>query len=97
MEYIGKFIVWLIGIVISTILQGIVFSSLWKWFVVSIFEVKELSIGQAIGLSFFLSCVIMKRKDIDNEEKHWSEPILYSIVINLTMWGMGYIVYKLIS
>ena len=41
-------------LVLSLIWSGFVVTKLWKWFVVPTFDVKELSIPIAIGISLFL-------------------------------------------
>lgn len=43
----------LVVILLITIWQGFVISRLWQWFIVPLFEVKGLSIPQAIGLALF--------------------------------------------
>ncbi len=96
MDKIGAFFVWIIGAFAATLLGGIVLRDLWKWFVIPIFNMNELSIIQAIGLNFFVGFMIIKVKDLDSKDEEdyaWLVNIIKATLFNLMMWGFGYIIY----
>lgn len=91
METLGKICFTIIATIINTIIVGFVFTLLWKWFIVPTFHSNQLSLIQAIGLSFFIGYVIRDPyKKEDHEEplmnrvfRIFVTTILYSVMIIL--------------
>lgn len=87
MKSFGKFcMVILILIVAIIVLGGVLFQIYWKWFIVSIFNVKELTLIQSIGLSFIITAINKttnrekeENKEIDNILKDFLFALLYPI------------------
>lgn len=49
----------------SVLVSGLVLAQLWRWFLVPVFGLPELSIPAALGISLYLS--FMVTRPIDNE------------------------------
>lgn len=47
----GKVVLAVVLLVASTLVNGLVLTRLWAWFVASTFGVRELSVAEAIGLA----------------------------------------------
>jgi hypothetical protein len=60
MKIIGYITMFLLFTVSFTILNGLVFCLLWKWFVASTFDVQSLTLLQSIGLGIFANFNICK-------------------------------------
>jgi len=65
--------------IVAMILNGYILSIMWGWFIVPVFEVKELSIAYAIGISITVAMLTHKPTDFqrkflqDSEVKKLSE------------------------
>lgn len=80
--------------ILTTILRGWVFTYLWLWFVVKLFNVPELNIPQALGLSVCFSMLNFKiQTNKPTEEPDYSWMIAYSISGIFVTWLMGYIIH----
>lgn len=73
MENFGKFMAILLAMIISPIINGFVFSKLWLWFIVPIFQIQPLRIVEAIGIIFLISFTFMKNKKPVSKDKFWSK------------------------
>ena len=65
-DYRKKLMFVLIFIVINIILGGFVFQLLWNWFIITTFDVKELTLIQAVGINFILDA--MQARATQNEQ-----------------------------
>ena len=79
----------------AAMLRGVVFSSLWLWFVVPL-GVHPIGIAAAIGLSMTVNLVtndpFVKRDDeLKGLSGAFARPI-FSVLISLISWGIGAIV-----
>lgn len=73
MENFGKFMTVVLIITIATIIDGFVFSKLWLWYIVPIFQMQPISIVEAIGILLLMKFTQVKtNKDIDTD-KIWGE------------------------
>ena len=59
----------------SAIVDGLVVSTLWNWFAVPLFEVRHLTIGQAIGLSLIVSAFLGYRSPRNTKDDTITEKI----------------------
>jgi len=66
MKTFGFIIFLLIYMILASIVGGFVFVKLWDWFIVTTFAVKSLTIGQAIGLAFFIGYI---KTDLNKDKK----------------------------
>jgi hypothetical protein len=82
MANFGKFMAIVLGIIISPIINGFVFSKLWVWFIVSTFQIQPLRVVEAIGIIFVLNFVFSKR--IQQTGEFWENFISDIIFIVLT-------------
>lgn len=91
MEYIGKFTLGLISIVLGVLLGGLIVMNFWTWFIVPVFNLKVLTFGNAIGISTFLT--LFKTANIGQKTDVSSSTILLtSLVYQLLIFGSGWIV-----
>ena len=54
MEQLRDFSIAIILSAVETIVGGFLFMTLWKWFIVTSFQITPLSLIQAIGVMFFI-------------------------------------------
>ena len=71
MENFGKFMTIVLAMIISPIINGFVFSKLWLWFIVPIFQMQPLRIVEAIGIIFLINFIRMKRDRAADKEEFW--------------------------
>ena len=84
MEYFGKFMTVILAMIISPIVNGFVFSKLWFWFIVPIFQTQPLRVVEAIGIVYLLNFVMMKKnKDVGNSN-FWEEFTTNMLFVVLT-------------
>ena len=91
METLGKITFSLIGIVLITLLRGVIISNLWGWFVVPL-DVLPLGYVQAMGLSILISVFVFRANKRD-DEKSPIEMIVEGVFLNLALWGIGAIIH----
>ena len=102
METFGKIIATILLVILSTILSGLVLSSLWGWFIVPITHLSPISVAQAIGLStvtqFLLLGVTMNMKSDVDTNKSFTTIIIGKFITGLCTYGlfylMGYIIQQ---
>jgi hypothetical protein len=79
------------------ILNGWVLSQLWQWFVVTTFNLRPLSIPEAIGIAMVVGFLTHEYNDSKKEEhKGWAVvvPLLMAFVGPLITLLAGYILYS---
>ena len=72
------------------VLDGWVFSLLWRWFIVRVFRVPALSIPEAIGIIFLVTWLTHQSKGKDDREL--SERITLMVAEPFMVLGIGAIV-----
>ena len=93
METFGKICFTLISMVITTIITGYVFQTLWEWFIVPTFTMQSLTLVQAIGISFFINYLKMNLDKKDDKEFSMElvfKSLAMSIVMSLFVFGIGW-------
>jgi hypothetical protein len=92
MENFGKFMAFILSLIILPIINGFVFCKVWGWFIVDTFNVQPLRIIEGIGLLIVISFVFAR---IPEKEKDYWEAIgnkvLYTIVYALLILLIGYL------
>ena len=96
MEFFGKMCFTVIALIISTIVGGYVFLQMWMWFILPVFKLPNLSMIDAIGLSFFVDYLKNNyNKKSDETEKDISKialkGILTTIIWSVIILGLGYL------
>ena len=89
MELFGKFISWVMVMIITAVLDGLALSILWGWFIVPVFELPRLTIVTAIGISVMISCLTHQcigNKDDENMVDLVVESIIYPLSSLLIGW-----------
>lgn len=76
--------------VASSVLQGLVVTFLWKWFVSDIFGVQEISIPVAIGLAILGNALLSQ--DAKKEERGWEGTLAHVFIAPLVALFLGWIV-----
>lgn len=72
MENFGKFMTVVLAMIISPIINGFVFSKLWFWFIVPIFEMQPLRVVEAIGIMFLISFIRAKMDKEADKYDFWT-------------------------
>lgn len=95
METFGKVCFTLTTMVITTLISGFVFQTLWGWFIVPTFTMQPMTLIQAIGISFFIS-YIKRNLDKENDDEFSMEFVVKGLVISVVMalliLGLGWII-----
>lgn len=73
MENFGKFIVVMLTIIISPIINGFVFKTLWLWFIVPTFEANPLRVVEAYGLMVLINFVKTRRDKEAAKKEFWGQ------------------------
>jgi len=87
MEAIGKFFAYVILLVVSTVISGLVLMKLWAWFIAGTFGVIELNLVQSIGLSFVVHFLTAKMPKKDEDEDF--EDLIYGFFYSLAYSGIA--------
>ena len=86
MENFGKFMIIVLSIIISPIINGFVFSKLWLWFIVPTFQIQPLRIVEAIGIVFLINFILSKRVE---ETKEFWENFIKNVIFIILMGGFA--------
>lgn len=73
MKAIGYICITVFIAVYSSILNGWALSKLWLWFIVSTFDIRALSIPQAIGLSLVIAYLAHQHSSTEKKEEYWKQ------------------------
>ena len=90
---------WLIIVgllVLNTLVEGLVLSVLWSWFMVSAFGLPPISIPVALGISLLISVATFRVRNEDLEEVETDKALMKSGVKLLCLFiflGLGWIVH----
>lgn len=100
MENFGKFCFIVLGVLITSIYGGFVFSKLWLWVMVEHFSFKELTIYQCIGVMILIgSFVKTSQKNEEDKTKSGWEKLVLAVLESLVKYslylGVGYAYYLL--
>jgi putative Mn2+ efflux pump MntP len=86
--------------VLAAVMSGWVITYLWQWFVMPVFDIRSISIVEAIGISMIASFLTyqyqasrQKEKDNRTTEEHIIEMLQYGIFRPLGVLGGAYIVH----
>lgn len=95
MEKFGKFMASLMMVIILVIVSGYTLSILWSWFITPTFDVKELTVIQAIGLSLVKGYLFFNYKESSEAgfEKNVENFIKILLVVGVTL-GFGWIYHQ---
>ena len=94
MKNLGDVLLVLTLVVISSLFGGVAFQNLWSWFIVPIFEVSKLTLGQAMGLSFFITYFnvnVSKPNENEFSKEFILKTILSSFIYTTGVLGIGWL------
>jgi hypothetical protein len=95
METFGKICFTLITMIITALIGGFVFQTLWGWFIVPTLTMPQLTLIQAIGISFFIECLkmnLVKKNDNVFSMLYLLNALIMSIVSALLVLGLGWVI-----
>lgn len=95
MKNLGKITSIILFLIINPIIIGFVFSKLWSWFIVPVFQIKPLRIIDAIGIIViigFLRVVEEKKLTKDNYWEYFKNKSFRSISLSGMTLLFGWIV-----
>ncbi len=97
MKNLGLLVLLLAGLALALTYFGWVFSILWGWFVVPVFEIREIAIPEAIGLSLIINPIKVRynTEDITKAEDKWNR-LVFVIVAPAMSLLFGYITLQFI-
>ena len=75
----GISIILIVSIVLGAMLNGWVFSILWKWFVIPIFNLPALTVVQSIGLGMVVA--MFNGKDKFSSDKKSDQESLWTVTL----------------
>jgi hypothetical protein len=88
------------GILASSLVHGLVITKMWIWFIVPLFEIRPISIPEAIGLSMLGSLFVGQRVKENDEGKTFTERLIYvalgGVLAGLFTLILGWIVYQFV-
>ena len=96
MKTLGKIIVAIALIVISVILRGYIIAKFWGWFLMPIFNVDEITIGNALGLSVFVGIFTYSQDTKRGEDKSFWELSLGVLIGYLLFLLFGWLLKLII-
>jgi len=80
------------------LLNGVVFTVLWEWFIAPVFSLPLLTLGQAIGLTLVASFILLRTSKED--ERNFNEVVVLAIAHNIFKAGwflaLGWVVKTLL-
>lgn len=95
METFGKICFTLTTMIITTLISGFVFQTLWGWFIVPTFTMQPMTLIQAIGISFFINYIKMNLSEKNDDEFSMEfvlKILLMSVAMALFNLGLGWII-----
>jgi len=92
MKTLKDFFWGLIMIPIELLISGLLVLKFWNWFVILIFDLPELNLAKAIGLSLVVALFTMKLNKEDKDMKEITELFIKKIVILFVFLLEGWIV-----
>lgn len=95
METFGKVCFTLITMIITTLIGGFVFQTLWSWFIVPTFAMPQLTLIQAIGTSCFINYLktnLSKKNDDEFSMEFVLKALVMSVVMALFVLLLGWII-----
>lgn len=72
------------------VLQSVILTDLWNWFVANTFLLPVLSVANMFGLLVFVGIINTRHKN-SSDPIDWEHKIAFQIVC-LIFWGLGYVV-----
>ena len=98
MENFGKFIAILLTMIITPLIRGYVFISLWGWFIVTTFNLNPLRLVEGIGLMFVFSYLTAKLNTDEKNDSSLVEKLLTHTLTQIFYAGIvllfGYILVQ---
>jgi len=93
MVILGFVSLFFVLLVVSTLLNGWVFSILWAWFIIPVFGLPALTIGQAIGLSMVVTFLTYQYVDNQKSDKETNYAVIVLPLAKPFMYlAIGYVV-----
>lgn len=77
----GKTVFVILLLVVSTVVNGLVLSRLWAWFVADTFGLQELSIAEAVGLSLVARFALTTWDTSKSEQKTFGTLMTEALVL----------------
>lgn len=81
----------ILSIIIGIVLGGVLVMKFWEWFINPVFHIGLLSLGQAVGISTFITLFkttsFNEKSDVDA-----SVAVVSSIIYQLFLLGFGWII-----
>lgn len=73
-------------VVSTTVLQGVVLQSLWRWFLQPL-GAPSINIGQALGIALIIGW--LTNSYVDDEEHPAAVNMMRSVAVTLIVWALG--------
>lgn len=86
-----------VTLVFGSIMDGWVLATLWRWFIMPLFEVPALTLLEAIGLCLivgYLTVNFTQAKDERESTEKVADALTRSFVYPLVVLGVSYVVHR---
>lgn len=85
-------------IAIGAVLNGWVLSFLWRWFIVDVFGVPALTVGQAIGVSMVARLLTShpRTKTVKDSKTDWGAFFAHALVVPFVTLGIAFVVKQFV-
>ncbi len=95
MDKFGRSVLNICLLVVGTMLNGLVFSSLWAWFIMTAFDAPRLSVSGAIGVCFVHGYLFANLNETskDTYAVSASTRIAFCVLMLLMGWVLHHILY----
>lgn len=86
MKALGYFTATILAITYGAVLNGYVISKLWLWFIVSNFQLKPISMVNALGIALLVRYLTYDYTTKRDDEKTYAEKLVISFVLPTVMF-----------
>lgn len=80
-------------IIIQTVLTGIALKIIWNWFIVDYFQIKELTIPVALGISVLFSLFKDIKVKRNPEKDSPASVVVIALIVPIIALGLGYVIH----
>jgi hypothetical protein len=88
MKTIGQIII----AILTVILEGFVFATMWGWFIAGTFGLSLLSIAQGIGIAMTVRLITNQSNIAKERDMSFAEQVITEITSNVLILIIGFIV-----
>lgn len=99
-DIVGSILVGSVLFVPLILLEGYILSKMWLWFIVPVFSLPVLTVGQAVGICCMLTLFPHTIHGANADESltaHIIDKNLTLVFVLLELWGVSYIIHCILT